>query len=173
MYCGGCGLALAPGQAVCPKCGRPAVAPVPGLEFQLRDYAGKIRTLGIVWFIYAGFCLLKGVAGLTFAHALLLGRFGPWMQGPWAEGAFPPLWFGPALVHFLWIAILLRVCLAVAAGWGLMEHAQWGRIVAIVVAILSLLRFPFGTAMGIWTLIMLLGYRNATLYEQLPTSSLD
>lgn len=70
-------------------------------------------------------------------------------------------------MHFIWIALLLRACLAVAAGWGLLEHTQWGRIVAIVAAILSLIRFPFGTALGIWTLIVLLGYRNSTLYEQL------
>jgi hypothetical protein len=48
-----------------------------------------------------------------------------------------------------------------------MERAPWGRIVAIVAAILSLLRFPCGTALGIWTLVVLLGNRNATLYEQL------
>jgi len=41
-----------------------------------------------------------------------------------------------------------------------------GRIVAIIAAILSLIRFPLGTALGIWTLIVLLGYRNTTLYEQ-------
>jgi len=27
---------------------------------------------------------------------------------------------------------------------------------------------PFGTALGIWTLVTLMGYRNQTLYEQLP-----
>jgi hypothetical protein len=48
-----------------------------------------------------------------------------------------------------------------------MQHAQWGRMVAIVAAIICLIKIPFGTAMGIWTLVMLLGYRNGTLYEQL------
>jgi hypothetical protein len=48
-----------------------------------------------------------------------------------------------------------------------MEHTKWGRLVAIVAAILSLLKFPFGTAMGVWTLVMLLGYRNSSLYDQL------
>jgi uncharacterized membrane protein (DUF2068 family) len=70
-------------------------------------------------------------------------------------------------MHLIWIALLGRAVLAVIAGWGLLEHTQWGRIVAIVAAILSLIRFPLGTALGIWTLIMLLGYRNTTLYEQL------
>jgi hypothetical protein len=73
----------------------------------------------------------------------------------------------PAFLHFAWVFLVLRAALALAAGWGLMERAPWGRIVAIVAAFLSLLRFPFGTALGIWTLVVLLGYRNSTLYEQL------
>jgi len=79
----------------------------------------------------------------------------------------PPFWFGSALLHFAWVFLVLRAGLALAAGWGLLEQAPWGRIVAIVAAIFSLLRFPFGTAMGIWTLVMLLGYRNSTLYDRL------
>jgi len=39
--------------------------------------------------------------------------------------------------------------------------------VAIVAAIVNIYKFPFGIAMGIWTLVVLLGYRNSTLYEQL------
>ncbi len=165
MFCSGCGLVLAPGQGFCPQCGRPAappIPPVPGLEFQLQNYAGKVKALGVVWLIYAGFALLTGFAGLAFADAFLSGRFGPWMHGP-----LPPEWLGPAILHFAWVFLLVRAGLAAVAGWGLLERSQWGRIVAIVAAILSLIKFPFGTALGIWTLIVLLGYRNSTLYEQL------
>ena len=49
-----------------------------------------------------------------------------------------------------------------------MERTQWGRVIAIVAAVFSLLKFPLGTALGIWTLVTLLGYRNTSLYEQLP-----
>jgi hypothetical protein len=170
MYCSGCGQALAPGEVFCPQCGRqvaPPVPPVPGLQFLLESYAGKIRLLGIFWFIYAGLSLLLGLAGLTFAKAFFSGGFGPWMNGPWMHGPMPPMWFGPAFIHLIWIFLVLRTALALAAGWGLMEHAQWGRVVAIVAAVLSLLKFPFGTALGIWTLVVLLGYRNTSLYDQL------
>jgi hypothetical protein len=54
------------------------------------------------------------------------------------------------------------------AGWGLMERAAWGRIVAIIAAFANIFSSLIGAALGIWTLIMLMGYRNATLYEQLP-----
>jgi hypothetical protein len=145
----------------------PPVPPVPGLEFQLENYASKVRTLGVVWLVYAAFALVTGIIGLAFANAFLSGHFGPWMHGPWANGPMPPFWFAPALLRFEWVFLMVRVGLAAVAGWGLMERAQWGRVVAIVAAILCLLKFPFGTAMGIWTLVVLLGYRNSTLYDQL------
>jgi hypothetical protein len=140
---------------------------VPGLGLELETYAGKIRALSIVWFIYAGLALATGIIGLTFAHAFMGGRFGPWMHGPWGRGPLPPEVFGPAILHFAWVMVVVRAGLALVAGWGLMERSQWGRVIAIVAAFLSLLKFPFGTALGIWTLVVLLGYRNATLYEQL------
>jgi len=170
MFCSGCGQTLMAGQPICPNCGRPATAPlpsVPGFPFQLQEYAGKVKTLSIVWFAYAALSLATGIAGLVFANAFLSGHFGPWMHGPWEHGPFGPGWLGPAILHFAWVAVVVRSGLALAAGWGLYERAPWGRILAIVVAFLSLLKFPFGTALGIWTLVVLLGYRNATLYEQL------
>jgi hypothetical protein len=77
------------------------------------------------------------------------------------------MWFAPQLLHLAWIFILLRGGLALVAGLGLAERAAWGRVVAIVAAFLNLLKFPFGTALGIWTLVVLMGYRNSTLYDQL------
>jgi hypothetical protein len=170
MYCSGCGQVLVPGQAVCPQCGRPSVAPVPpvpGIQFQLESYAGKVKALSVVWFIYAGLSVSTGIIGLAFANAFMGGRFGYWMHGPWAHGPMPPMWFLPAAMHVAWIFLVVRAGLALAAGWGLWERSPWGRIVAIVAAFLSLLKFPFGTALGIWTLVVLMGYRNTTLYEQL------
>ena len=165
MYCSGCGQPLPAGQGFCPQCGRPAAPaapPVPGLQFELENYAGKVKLLGIFWFVYAALSMALGVAALAFAHAFFSGRFGPWMHGP-----LPPDWMGPAFLHFAWVFLVARTGLALAAGWGLMERAQWGRIVAIVAAFLSLLKFPFGTILGIWTLVVLLGYRNTSLYERL------
>lgn len=169
MYCSACGLALAPGQAACPKCGRPALPPVPplpGLEFQLQNYAGKVRALGIVWFIYAGFYLLHKVAALTFAKSFLSGNFGPWSNGPWVHGPFPPEFFA-GLLGLAWVTLVIKTCLALVAAWGLTERAPWGRIVAIAAGFVFLINIPLGTAMGIWTLIVLLGGRNSTLYDQL------
>lgn len=185
MYCSGCGQPLEAGQNVCPQCGRPVavpIPPVPGFAFELENYAGKVKALAVVWLIFAGLSVLLGIAGIVFANAILSGNFGPfahapWMHGPWMYGPWmhgpgrldvpPPFWLAPIFLHLVWFAVLVRSALAFAAGWGLLQHARWGRIVAIVAAILGLLKFPLGTALGIWTLVILLGYRNSTLYQQL------
>ena len=94
----------------------------------------------------------------------MFNHFGPW--GQW-NGPFRPEWFGPAMLHFVWVFLVLRAALLFGAAWGLMERTPWGRVLAIVAAFLSLLKFPIGTAIGIWTLVTLMGYRNQTLYDQL------
>ena len=172
MYCSGCGQALAPSQTFCANCGRTAVPmapvappPFPGFQFQLDSYAGKVKALGTLWLVYAGLSLLAGIAGLVFVKAIFFAGFGPWGH-PWTHGPLPHNWLFPAMLPFLWTFLLVRAGLAVAAGWGLLVHAEWGRVVAIIAAIINLIKFPLGTALGIFTLVVLLGYRNTRLYGQ-------
>ena len=166
MFCSSCGQALVAGQAVCPQCGRPLAAPVPPIPnfaFQLQSYASRIRALSIVWFVYGGLSLVFGLVGLHFANGFFNGRFGPWGHGP-----FGPGFLGPGFLHFMWAVVVVRAALALIAGWGLMERAPWGRVVAVVAAIVAMFHtFPLGIALGIWTLVTLLGYRNTVLYDQL------
>jgi hypothetical protein len=164
MYCSGCGQALAPGQPVCTQCGRqvaPMTPPVPGFQFQLESYAGKVRLLGYLWIAWAILSFVMGVAALAFAKTLLAGGFDHWGH------PMPPIWVFPMAMHFAWLFLFGRSVLCAIAGWGLLQHEPWGRVMAIVVAILSLIKIPFGTVLGIATLVLLLGYRNSTLYEQL------
>jgi hypothetical protein len=170
MYCSGCGQALVPGQPVCPHCGRPAMVPppVPGFQFELATYASKIRALSTVWFIYAGLNLLLTFAGLAFARFAMQNHW-MWRHGPWMNGPFRPEWFGPGILQFIWVFATLWALFLFSVGWGLIRREPWGRVVAIVAAFINLFKFvPFGTALGIWTLVTLMGYRNQTLYEQLP-----
>jgi len=133
------------------------------VQLELDSYAGKVRALSIVWFIYGAFSAVMGWVGLAFADAFFSGRFHYFMHGP-----MPPSWFGPPFLHLIWVFVAARAGLALLAGWGLMQRTEWGRILAIVAAFLSILKIPFGTALAIWTLVTLLGYRNSALYQQLP-----
>lgn len=169
MYCSGCGLALAPGQPACPQCGRPAaipVPPVPGMGYLVENYASKVKTLGVFWIGYAVLKLLFGLIGVAFLRVFIANHWG-WSHGPW-NGGFPfGNWFGPTMVHLAFVAMWVRSGLALAAGWGLIERTQWGRFVALVVAFLNIFPIGLGTALAIFTLVLLLGYRNNTLYAQL------
>ncbi len=54
---------------------------------------------------------------------------------------------------------LLMTALAlpgILAGYGLLRRRSWGRMLAIVIAVLSLLNFPLGTLIGIYALWVLL-----------------
>lgn len=177
MFCNGCGQALAPGKGFCSQCGRPVTTAVPpelSPDFQLQKYANKVMTLGFFWFFYAGLFIYvalsqgSGFARLPLAMNYIFSDFGPWSNGPWSGGgSLPPMWFAPQFLYLSEIFFVLRVGIALIASWGLLRRAQWGKIMAIVAAFLNILNFTFGTAMGIWTLIMLLGSRNSRLYKQL------
>jgi hypothetical protein len=72
------------------------------------------------------------------------------------------LFTGPALpgvIFGLSVAILVLLCyigLAIAGGIGLIRGKDWGWILSIVHAILTLFFFPIGTVIGILTIIFLI-----------------
>jgi hypothetical protein len=53
---------------------------------------------------------------------------------------------------------LLMLILAVPgflAGYGLLKHKSWARLLAMIIAVLGLVNFPFGTVIGIYALFVL------------------
>ncbi len=73
--------------------------------------------------------------------------------------AIRPLW-GPEVgaIFGLSIAILVLLCyigITIAGGIGLLKGKEWGRVLSIVHAALSLFWFPIGTVIGILSIIYL------------------
>jgi hypothetical protein len=172
MYCSGCGQALVAGQGFCPRCGlaNPTGAPPaympPSLLPPLAVVERRIDALAAGWFIYAGLVGITGLIGLAFAHAWMNGHMG---YGPWGHGYgrnfFNSPWMPFFFLKFARVALLIRVGLALAAGFGLRQKATWGRWLAIVAGCLAILHPLLGTALGIWTLVVLLNAPNAEGYE--------
>ncbi|CAN5151857.1 MAG: hypothetical protein ACR2GW_09895 [Pyrinomonadaceae bacterium] len=52
------------------------------------------------------------------------------------------------------VALLIAILSlpSLAAGIGLLKRRSWSRLLALIVGCISLLNFPFGTALGIYTL---------------------
>jgi urea transporter len=56
------------------------------------------------------------------------------------------------------------------AGIGLMAHSPWARMLAIVVGCINLIHFPLGTALGIYTLWVLVPQGADVDYRSLASA---
>jgi hypothetical protein len=157
MFCNHCGAALHKPFSFCSACGKPA-GNVPLLPVRSR-IAGHIRLLGIFWLAMSAFRLLPGVALLVIFrpehHAFLHDV---------------PLFVMDLLQTIGWIFVGAAL-IGIAAGWGLLERQPWARMLAIVLGCFSLLDLPFGTAIGIYTLWVLLPAASEHEYSQMSRAA--
>jgi hypothetical protein len=127
----------------------------------------QVNALAVGWLVYSGLTAIFGLLGLAFWNASTGGHMGE-LGSLCCRIVRPGLGLfsiGHAWIAFACAALLVHVGLGFAAGFGLMQKTIWGRWVAIVAGFLAILHFPFGTAMGIWTFLVLLKAPNAAGYE--------
>jgi len=159
MFCNACGSQIQPQFNVCPHCGQPIVAVSLTLPSRL---ARHLRTLGILWIVAGSFFAIPGLALMTISSVVRLGI-------PASEnvGRF----IGPLILSFLGGSIFVVAVGGVLVGWGLLKHQPWARGVAIVLGILSLFHPPFGTALGIYTLWVLVSDASRAEYDRLTRAA--
>jgi hypothetical protein len=68
---------------------------------------------------------------------------------------------GIAVAIFLFILSIPKII----AGIGLMKKKEWGRILTLIVAFLSILNFPLGTALAIYTFVILVKDETVQLFR--------
>jgi hypothetical protein len=154
MFCDRCGTNLQGVPAFCPTCGKP-IGGVPLMPVKSR-IAGHIRLLGIFWIAISAYRLLPG-----------LFLFSAFRNGD--------AWFLPAEVPFFVHGIIRTVgtlflaggLLGIVTGWGLLDRQPWARMLAIVLGCFSLVEMPLGTALGIYTLWVLLPAQSEQEYRQI------
>ena len=73
---------------------------------------------------------------------------------------------GIAIAAFLIVLSLPGII----AGLGLLKYRPWARILAIILGVLHLLSFPFGTALGVYTLVVLLSADAPAAFGQQPSA---
>jgi hypothetical protein len=155
MFCDRCGTELQPGQNFCPNCGKAIGTPLaPPARSRI---GGHVRLLGILWLAISGIRLIPGLVLITL--------FQPDIQ------LLPPdvPGFVPVLIHSLGLLFLAGAVLGIITGWGLLQRQSWARMLAIVFGCFSLLDIPFGTALGIYTLWVLLPAKSEEEYRQMAT----
>ncbi|HLI86653.1 MAG TPA: zinc ribbon domain-containing protein [Bryobacteraceae bacterium] len=154
MFCDQCGVQVPDHARFCPSCGKAfgGVAAVPAPAAQGR-VARHVRVVAILWFILSGFRLLSAITLMG------IGRAGIYIPGM------------PFFVHQMLSGIgfvfLIGAALGLAAGWGLLQREAWARMLAIVIGALNCFDPPFGTALGIYTLWVLLPPESEREYRQL------
>jgi len=98
---------------------------------------------------------------------LVVVRIGSMPNGP------PPEvmeWLPGLVCAFGWL-IVAKAAVGFVAGWGLLKREEWGRVVSLVVGFLALLNVPIGTALGIYTLWVLLPSHSEQDYNALARAA--
>src|SRR5689334_22149460 len=110
-----------------------------------RDVQQHIQILG--WLLVVGHALFLAIGVFVFVLLTSIG----------AVSGDPTAWAVLSVVGTS-VGLLLAILAlpGMLAGYGLLKGRPWGRVLAIVVAILGLINFPVGTAIGIYALWVLL-----------------
>jgi hypothetical protein len=111
------------------------------------------RILGICWLIYGALAIIFGFWLVAFQNnaTMMFGALLSRVSDPFTLMDEFHVLYGAAIV-------LAAVCgvLGILAGWALLANLRVARIVVVAAAIVSLPRMPLGTALGIFSLILLL-----------------
>jgi len=71
------------------------------------------------------------------------------------------------VLSFIGWLILAKGAAGFVAGWGLLQRQEWARVFALVMGFIALLSVPIGTALGIYTLWVLLPNQSDEEYRAL------
>jgi hypothetical protein len=114
-----------------------------------------VKVIGILWIIFGSLSLL----GALILYMILFGvSFIPDM-GDIAPGILRLV--GIVLSTFIALLGLPKII----GGIGLLKGHEWGRILILVVSFLSLINIPFGTALGIYSMIILFNPQTVKLFN--------
>jgi len=116
---------------------------------------GLLRLLGVGWLLVAGRLFFPFFREGNGPLAWPFGRGWEWES---------LLWGG---LYSVGIVLGLFGVAHLVLAWGLFERQPWARMLGVIVGFLALLRVPLGTALGIYTLWVLLPESSAREYDEL------
>ncbi len=106
------------------------------------------RILGIL-FIISGLLHLFGLLFLSFLFSLIFPLI---FEHAHLDDQWVLVWVLPFLKAFAVIVILLVAIPSIIGGWGMLAEKKWAMVLILVLGCLKLFSFPFGTALGIYTI---------------------
>jgi hypothetical protein len=128
--------------------------------------SSHIKALGILHIALAVVSILGGALGLLFFGGLAA------LAGVAAGGA--DFGIGAAVLGFIGSAIFFVAFVlalpGLVVGIGLLNYRPWARIGGILLSALELLNVPFGTALGLYGLWVLLKPESEALFGERPAA---
>lgn len=121
--------------------------------------AGHVKTVGILWIVWGAFGL---ITGLIIAMILMGAGFIANIESGDTEALGILTIIAACFAGFFLILSLPDIIV----GIGIMKHKEWGRILGFVLAALNLLSIPFGTALGIYTIYVLLSPESQAIFSK-------
>ena len=160
MFCDRCGASVEPGQAFCSKCGKQIVGSISVMQSYPSRVQQHVHLLGILWLAMSAFNAVGGIFLLMLGNVLF-----PHLREMKDVPSDVPVGFLTALFTTLGILVIAKAALGFFAGWGLMQRETWARVLVLVLAFISLFNIPFGTAIGVYTLWVLLPGQSQQEYD--------
>ncbi len=166
MFCDQCGAQLQAGEPRCGRCGKTVLGLIELRRSRVREH---VRLVGILWMAYSALHVMTGLIVIVVAQ-VIFGSVHGVIHIPNGPPPEVTVWLRP-LISFIGWMILAKAAAGFLAGWGLLQRQDWARTVALVVAFIALLSVPIGTALGIYTLWVLLPNQSDDEYKALAQAA--
>lgn len=125
----------------------------------------QARLLGLFFWLLTGLQLLI-VAGIGIIYVVF---FGVMMTAMPHKASDPPPEVMLPIIVIVMIAVfvitLLMAIPKIVAGYGLRNEKSWAKVWAIVACVLACMNFPFGTAVGVYGLVFILGDAGKAYFD--------
>jgi len=168
VFCQYCGTQLDDAVQFCTSCGRARVgsAPATAIRTPAQKLNNHLKILGVLWIVYSLFGILMGMWSLVAGQYIL----------PMMTQSIPPspemnlapfLFFMRAVYAFSFFFSLILGTVGLVAAWAFIQRKPWGRMAGLIAAFACLISIPFGTALAIYTLVVLLPGDAAQNYRQI------
>jgi hypothetical protein len=118
------------------------------------------KHITVVGAIHIGF----GIVGLIAAFAVLVVLIGTGLLVLTIEGDELPLTILASVAVFVTLFLGILSVPELIGGIGVLNHKNWARYLVIIIAVLNLFNIPVGTAVGIYSIWVLMQDETESLF---------
>jgi hypothetical protein len=117
-----------------------------------------VKIIGILWIVFGALSLFGAlVIFLILMGASLIPDMGE---------------IAPGILRFVGFVVSSFLALLgvpkIIGGLGLLKGLEWARILVLVVSFLSLINIPFGTALGVYSIVVLFDKETVKVFQTRP-----